>query len=268
MACQVERVRVGIPGAPHRIDRAPLDLDGLEQAFLDRDRRAGERRGEDHVETLEPALHLAEELRARQQGAAHILGRRVLAAFHLGEQRRTDAIAPLRQDILEAGVPHGGGVGEPHRLDGLGIVLHDLDGGAQRGEDTCRLLAGGAHLAVDHRVAEEGAPGYARTRERGSGLDRCDEAGGRHAVGEGIARMLPGHRLEHQRRIQHGTGHGVDGRDVGVDLRRHVVRDDARRLLQAHDAIARRRDARRTARVGADADRGDTRGECHARAAG
>ena len=49
----------------------------------------------DHVEALEPALHLAEELRARQQRPADRLAGGVLAELHLPQQRRAQLVAPL-----------------------------------------------------------------------------------------------------------------------------------------------------------------------------
>ena len=69
--------------------------------------------------------------------------------------------------------------------------------------------------------------------------------------------MRAGHRLQHQRGIHHRARHrrhvGVVAEGVG-DL---AVRDDAVALLQADHAVGRRRDARRAAAVGGDADRPD-----------
>src|SRR5262245_63885443 len=102
MPCQVEGMRIGIPSLAHGIDLAALDLDRFEQALLDGDGGARQRRHDNGVKAAKPGLYLAVELRSREQRAAHRLRRRIFAKLHLLEQRRAEPVAPLPQQVAKA----------------------------------------------------------------------------------------------------------------------------------------------------------------------
>ncbi len=78
--------------------------------------------------------------------------------------------------------------------------------------------------------------------------------------------MGAGHGVEHEAGVVDGARRRRDVGEVGEALGRHVVRDQAERLLQADDAIAGGRNARRAAGAGGDGERADAGGAGSGRA--
>ena len=76
-----------------------------------------------------------------------------------------------------------------------------------------------------------------------------------------VARVRPGHRLQHQCGVHDGTGHRRDMRLIAEPVRRQIVRRQPQRLLEPDHPATRRRDAARPAAIGADADRRQTGGD-------
>ena len=80
---------------------------------------------------------------------------------------------------------------------------------------------------------------------------------GRRAERVDVRRIGAAHGREHERSVHDGARRRCDVAHVAEGIGRHVVRHEAERLLEADDAAAGRRNARRAASIRADCERAD-----------
>ena len=263
VARQVERERIGVPGAADRAGVAPVDLDLTQRIEPDRQRRGRQGRRGDEVAGGEDFLDLAEAVRPRILRLAQIRGARSRAPPPLSRSasdRASPGCAWLRRRAASraASAASRGKCGSiDTRSSSIGSTCHaERLGLSHRGDGR------GLHLRVE--------PVSASQQETDARLFAVREPSRRGclALPVGIAAIRPGQHVEQQRACRRRCGPSgrrrswrrTDRAPAGVGMTPSVA-------LRPTIAAARGGNADRAAAVGAKRERPHARGDRNGRAA-
>ena len=174
----------------------------------------------------------------------------------------------LGRELFEPGSPDGVIDRAPDRLDIEAVAGHLLAVRAPSASSVFRLA-----LRAAATSAEALRPGGARQNRiffsarspRGS-APPMKSAGG-NSDRPRIGRILPCHRLHHQRGVGDSARHRRDIGLIAEGVLHLAVGDHAIALLEPDHAVARGRNAGRTAAIGCDRERRNAAGDGHRRAA-
>ena len=173
----------------------------------------------------------------------------------------------LGHQLGETRAPDGVVDGAPDRLDVEPLAGELLELGTRPASRSRLALKLAATSADTGRPGGDSAEQDLLPAQIAARRGGADEIGHGHADRPGIAGILAGHRLHHQRGVGDRARHRRDIGLVAEGVERLAVRDHAVALLQPDHAVAGGGNSRRSAAIGRNRKRRDAARHRHRRAA-